>query len=68
MYYSQKSNHLKVFTDLFSLLDMLSTATCTKRPSGTPLDEILTNKPKCFHHTSVFSTGPSDCHKLILYI
>ena len=30
------------------------------------LDVILTNKPKCFRHTSVFTTGVRDCHKLIL--
>ena len=30
------------------------------------LDVILTNKPKCFDHTSVFTTGVRDCHKLIL--
>ena len=60
------SNHLKYFTNLFSLKNLLSTATCTKGLSGTTLDVILTNKPKCFSHTRVFTTGLSDYHKLIL--
>ena len=60
------SNNLKYFTDLFSALSLISTAICTKGHSQAAHDVILTNKPKCFHHTSVFITGLTDCHKLIL--
>ena len=60
------SDHLKDFTDLFSLTKLKSTAIYIKGPSCTALNATLTNKPKRFHNTSVFTTGLSDCHKLLL--
>ena len=48
----------------FSLTDLISNATCTKKASGVALGVILTNKLKYFNRTSAFTTG--DCHKLIL--
>ena len=48
----------------FSLTDMKSNAACTKKHSDVVLGVILTNKLKCFHHTTAFTT--CDCHKLIL--
>ena len=60
------SDHLKDFTDLFSLTNLKSTAIYIKGPSCTSLNATLTNKPKRFHDTSVFTTGLSDCHKLLL--
>ena len=56
-------NHLKDFIVLFSKTTLRRTATCSKGPSGTALDVILTNKTKCFHHTSVFTTELIDCYK-----
>lgn len=58
----ERLNYLKDF----SLTDLISTSTCTERHSSVDLEVILTNKPKCFHNTSVFITGLGDCHKLIL--
>ena len=60
------SDHLKDFTDLFSLTNLKSAAIYIKGPSCTSLNATLTNKPKRFHDTSVFTTGLSDCHKLLL--
>ena len=68
--FSEKNiwDHLKDLIHLFSFKNLKSTATCTKGTSGTVtgLDIVLTSKRKCFHHTSVSTTGLSAYHKLIL--
>ena len=47
-------NHLNHFADL------IRTANSRKEPCGTALDVTLTNKPKCFHHTSVLTTDLTE--------
>ena len=45
---------------------MITNITCAKSTNGTLIGVPLTNKSRCFHHTTTFETGLSDCHKLIL--
>ena len=34
--------------------------------AGTSIDKMFTNRPRSFYQTSIFETGISDHHKLIL--
>ena len=49
-----------------SLKNVITDITCFRSTNGTSIDVLLTNKSRCFHHTSTFETGLSDCDKLIL--
>ena len=43
-----RNNYLHDFLDNFSLQNIVNLKTCFKSVSGTILDIMLTNKPKCF--------------------
>ena len=53
------------FTDTFSLSNLINKKTCFKNLSGTAIDVMLTNRPKCFQKTSTVVTGLSDFHRMI---
>ena len=65
-----KKKHLKNYSsdlcDTFFLSNLISEVTCLKSSVGSLIDVMLTNRSRCFHHTSWIETGLSDCHKLIL--
>ena len=59
-------SYLSDFCDTFSLSNLIESKTCFKSDSGTSIDVMLTNRPKCFQKTAVIETGLSDYHKMIL--
>ena len=51
------------FYDLKSLKNIINFPTCYKNfDNPTIIDLILTNRPTCFQHSTVFETGLSDFH------
>ena len=46
-------NYLSDLYDIFSLSDLISEVTCIKSSVGSPIDVMLTNRPRSFHHTSL---------------
>ena len=60
------NNFLSDLCDTFSLQNIITGKTCHKSNVGTSVDTMLTNRPRSFHKTSIFETGISDHHKLIL--
>ena len=60
------SCYLSDLCDIFSLKDIITGKTCFKKTTGTSIDILLTNRPRSFLKTSIFETGLSDHHKLIL--
>ena len=61
-----RNNYLHDFLDNFSLQNIVNLNTCFKSVSGTILDIMLTNRPRCFQKTSTVTTGLSDCHKMVV--
>ena len=61
-----RNNYLHDFLDNFSLQNIVNLNTCFKSVSGTILDIMLTNRPRCFQKTSTVTTGVSDCHKMVV--
>ena len=61
-----RNNYLSDFVDTFSLSSLINRKTCLKNISGTTIDIMLTNRPKCFQKTSTVVTGLSDIHKMII--
>ena len=61
-------NHISDLRDTFARTNLVKSKTCFKTVDGTLIDVILTNKPNCFQKTSVFETGLSDFHKLVVTI
>ena len=64
----RKDNHnfLSDLCDTLSLQNIITSRTCHKSNAGTSIDIMLTNSARSFHKTSIFETGISDHHKLIL--
>ena len=58
-------NHLSDLCDTFSLSNLISEVTCVNSSVGSSIDEMLANRPRSFHHTSLIETDLNDCHKLI---
>ena len=54
--------------DTFSLSKLVNDVTCVKSQNGTSIDEMLTNRPRSFHNTSVIEKGLSDCHEIMVSI
>ena len=59
-------NKLSSFCDVFGLSNLVTTKTCFTKSHSSSIDVILTNKPRSFLNTSVFETGLSDCHGLVI--
>ena len=60
------NNFLPDLCNTFSLQNIITEKTCHKSNVGTSIDIMLTNRPTSFHKTSIFETGTSDHHKLII--
>ena len=52
--------------DTFSLQNRMTRKTCHKSNVGTSIEIMLRNRPRSFHKSSIFETGISDHHELIL--
>ena len=52
----------------FFLDNIINGKTYFKGQKGTSIDVLLTNKPRSFHKMSIFETGISDHHKMILSV
>ena len=59
-------NKLASFCDVFRLSNSVRIKTCFTKSHSSSIDVILTNKPRSFLKTSVFETGLSDCHGLVI--
>ena len=66
----QDLGHSKLvsFCDVFGLSNLVTAKTCFTKNSSSSIDAILTNRPRCFQKTSVFETGLSDYHGLVLTV
>ena len=66
----QDPGHSKLvsFCDVFGLSNLVTAKTCFTKNSSSSIDAILTNRPRCFQKTSVFETGLSDYHGLVLTV
>ena len=62
------NSFLSDLCDTFSLQNIITGKTCHKSNVGTSIDIMLTNRPKSFHKSSIFETGSSSHHKLILSV
>ena len=63
------NNYLAEFCASYNLKNLIKEPTCFKNiDNPTPIDHILTNHQKSFHSSSVYETGLSDFHKLILTV
>ena len=58
--------YLKTLCVTFDLHNLINKKTCSQSNNGSSLDVLLTNRPRCFHNTSVIETGVSDHHKLVM--
>ena len=54
------------FMQFLNLFNIIKSNTCFKG-NGTCIDLILANRKCCFKHSSIFETGLSDHHLIILY-
>ena len=59
-------NYLSDLYDTFSLTYIINGKTCFRAQKGTSIDILLTNRTGSFHKMSIFETGISNHHKLIL--
>ena len=66
----QDAGHSKLvsFCDVFGLSNLVTAKTCFTKNSSSSIDAILTNRPRCFQKTSVFETGLSDYHGLVMTV
>ena len=56
------------FCDVFGLANLVTAKTCFTKNSSSSIDVILTNRVRSFQKTSVFETGLSDYHSLVVTI
>ena len=56
------------FCDVFGLSDLVTAKTCFTKTSSSSIDVILTNRVRSFQKTSVFETGLSDYHGLVVTV
>ena len=54
------------YCDTFSLQNIITGKSWHKSSTDISIDLMLTNRPRSFHKTSIFETGISNHHKLIL--
>ena len=63
------NNYLEEFCASYNLNNLIKEPTCFKNiDNPTLIDHIFTNHPKSFYSSSVYETGLSDFHKLILTV
>ena len=57
------------FCEIYHLTDIIKQPTCFKNPSNPScIDLFLINNANCFQKSSIFETGLSDFHKLIVTV
>ena len=56
------------FCDVFGLSDLVTAKTCFTKTSSSSIDVILTNRVRSFQKTSVFETGLSNYHGLVVTV
>ena len=56
---------LDEFCNLFDLINLIKTETCSTKNQKSTIDLFLTNRPLSFQKTRTTETGISDYHKLI---
>ena len=56
------------FCDVFGLSNLVTAKTCFTKTSSSSIDVILTNRVRSFQKTSVFETGLSDYHGLVVTV
>ena len=61
-------NRIVSFCDVFGLSNLVTAKTCFTKSTSSSIDVILTNRPRCFKKTSVFETGISDYHGLVITV
>ena len=57
---------LTSFCDVFGFNNLVQIKTCFTKNHSSSIHVMLTNKPRCFQNTTVFKTGLSDFHGLVL--
>ena len=61
--------NMSSFCEIYHLTNIIKQPTCFKNPSNPScIDLFLTNNANCFQKSSVFETGLSDFHKLIVTV
>ena len=59
--------NMSTFCEIYNLTNIVKQLTCFKNPSNPScIDLFSTNNANCFQKSSVFETGLSDFHKLIV--
>ena len=59
--------NMSTFCEIYNLTNIVKQLTCFKNPSNPScIDLFSTNTANCFQKSSVFETGLSDFHKLIV--
>ena len=65
----EEEAEIKNFMELYDLKNLVKEKTCFKSVQNPScVDLFLTNCNRSFQHTSVVSTGISDCHKMIVTV
>ena len=59
---------LASFCDVFGLSNLVTAKTCFTKNGSSSIDVIFTNRVKSYQKTSVFETGLSDYHGLVITI
>ena len=61
--------NMSSFCEIYHLTDIIKQPSCFKNPSNPScIDLFLTNNANCFQKSSVFETGLSDFHQLIVTV
>ena len=61
--------NMPFFCEIYHLTDLIKQPTCLKNSSNLScIDLFLTNNANCFQKSSVFETGLSDFHNLIVTV
>ena len=61
--------NMSTFCEIYHLTDIIKQPACFRNPSNpSGIDQFLTNNANCFQKSSVFETGLSDFHKLIVTV
>ena len=56
------------FCDVFGFYNLVTDKTCFTKNGSSSIDVILTIRPRCFKQASVFETGLSDYHGLVMTV
>ena len=64
-----EEKNISDFTNIYNLRSLIKEKTCFKNPENPScIDLILTNSPRSFQNSSVFETGLSDFHKMVVTV